>query len=200
MAKQGFTLIEFMAVVAISSLISSIVLTALSPARAKAQTTKRVQDVEQVKRALELFAVNNGGQYPVVNNPNGSHTECWECGDSAYYITGTNKLATLANYLSVRPSDPVLPSSGRFADHRGYWYKSDGSDYKFTNLTDTSQTDNIPSVLQDSTFQTGQMGISVSSSARSQNWTASCIIGTTSCPEPASPPPSGGRPGPINPF
>ena len=61
---SGFTLIELLVVIAIISLLSSIVLASLSQARAKARDSKRVQDLIQLRNALELYALDNNGLYP----------------------------------------------------------------------------------------------------------------------------------------
>ncbi len=70
--NKGFTLIELLVVIAIIGLLSSIVLSSLASAREKAQDSKSIQQVQQLKIELELYALNNGGQYPqaatVLNN------------------------------------------------------------------------------------------------------------------------------------
>jgi prepilin-type N-terminal cleavage/methylation domain-containing protein len=60
---RGFTLIELMVVIAIISLLSSIILAALNSARDKAKATSRNQFARQLTIALELYYTANGG-YP----------------------------------------------------------------------------------------------------------------------------------------
>ena len=62
--KKGFTLIELLVVISIISLLSSIVLTTLSGARAKARDAKRMSDMLQIKMALDLY-YNDNGSYPL---------------------------------------------------------------------------------------------------------------------------------------
>jgi prepilin-type N-terminal cleavage/methylation domain-containing protein len=181
--RHAFTLIELLVVISIISLIASIVIGALSVTRANAQTSKRIQDTGQVQKALELYAADHDGKYPKVTGTGLSFVECWECGDPNFRINSTNRLAVLEPYLNPRPSDPNLPSGGLFADDRGYWYQSDGTDYKFISVTNETELTNIPTILRDIVFRPGRRSISVYSSDRSKNWTYNCDVeNVTTCP------------------
>ncbi len=61
--KKGFTLIELIMVVAIISLLTSIVLSSLTTARQKGNDTARIQVVHEVQSALQLYVTKNGS-YP----------------------------------------------------------------------------------------------------------------------------------------
>lgn len=171
----GFTLIELLVAISIVSLLSTIVMASIQTTRARAQTARRVGDVEQVELALELYRAENG-EYPVVTNGDLPLTfaECWECGDNNFY--NDDKLPGLIDYLKVRPSDPALPSGGRFSDDSGYWYQSDGTDYKFVSFPPADQAGNIPANRRDSVFRSGRTGIRSHSSDRSRDWTSTCEI------------------------
>ncbi len=76
MKNKGFTLIELLVVSAIIALLASIVITNLADAQARSRDTKRVADLQQIQKALELYYTNTGGipdaQTPVsscVGNP-----------------------------------------------------------------------------------------------------------------------------------
>ncbi len=60
----GFTLIEVMVVITIVGLLATVVLAAMTDARAKARDTQRVQMVKELQKALELYRNANGGDYP----------------------------------------------------------------------------------------------------------------------------------------
>lgn len=62
--NRGFTLIEVMVVITIVGLLASVVLAAMTTARAKARDTTRVQMVKEIQKALELYRNANGGNYP----------------------------------------------------------------------------------------------------------------------------------------
>lgn len=80
--NTGFTLIELLVVIAIIGLLSTIVMTSLNSARKKGRDTRRVEDLNQIRQALEMY-YDSSGSYP----------------------TSTAALSA-AGYLSVVPNDP----------------------------------------------------------------------------------------------
>lgn len=97
----GFTLIELLVVIAIIGLLSSVVLASLTSARVKARDARRIEDLAQIRLALELFFDANG-YYPQSN--------CgWDCNGYRYSSDSSwNSLATdLAPYMAVLPKDPI---------------------------------------------------------------------------------------------
>lgn len=61
--KKGFTLIELLVVIAIIGVLSSLVTVSLSTARQKSRDTQRVENIRQLRAALELYRNANTG-YP----------------------------------------------------------------------------------------------------------------------------------------
>ena len=53
--KAGFNLIELIVVISIIALISTFALNALNTARQKSRDTKRVADLKQIQKALEIY-------------------------------------------------------------------------------------------------------------------------------------------------
>ena len=112
--NAGFTLIELLVVIAIIGVLSSVVLSSLSAARAKGRDATRLEEVEQLRNALTLYANDHGGNYPSVGNPIcigvGDSGTCW----SGYLWNGggngfngsTAFIQALTPYMSSLPADP----------------------------------------------------------------------------------------------
>lgn len=60
---RGFTLVELLLVISIISLLSAIVFTNLADTREKARDVRRVTDLKELQKSLELY-LNDNGLYP----------------------------------------------------------------------------------------------------------------------------------------
>ena len=83
--NKGFTLIELLVVIAIIGLLATVVMTSLNSARKKGRDARRIEDINQIKTALELYYDSNG-RYPST-------------------ASGTAALKD-AGYMSAIPKDP----------------------------------------------------------------------------------------------
>ncbi len=63
----GFTLIELLVIIAIMSILSTIIYASFNTARAKSRDQKRVSDISIIQLALEQY-FNRYGQYPTSLN------------------------------------------------------------------------------------------------------------------------------------
>jgi len=112
--NHGFTLIELLVVISIIALLSSIVLSSLNSARAKARDSKRLEDIVTLRNVFALYANDNNGSYPnygasCLGVPTGS--KCWNgylLNGGGSGISGNTALNTaLAPYISAMPTDPA---------------------------------------------------------------------------------------------
>ena len=114
--KRGFTLIELLVVISIVSLLSSVVITSLNTARAKARDARRAQDMAQIFIALNLFY----DQYGCL--PATSGTSC--AGALAYSDANTggwdyssqNTFMTFLQTAGFMPQVPVDPLNNMTGD------------------------------------------------------------------------------------
>ncbi len=113
---SGFTLIELLVVISIVSLLSSIVLSSLNTARAKARDARRIADIKEIQKALEMVFNNTGG-YP--NNgrasSGGGPANCW-----SWDVSNQTRSFTPAGFLGEAMPNPPHDPTG--TDCNGYWY------------------------------------------------------------------------------
>lgn len=118
--NKGFTLIELLVVIAIIGILSSVVLSSLNTARAKARDAKRLSDMHQMQIALDLY-YNTFGQYP--------DSDFQGCGnwDSSGTPVGAPSFITplVSNNFLPNLSDPTINDiCGNYAYYR---YPAQGS-------------------------------------------------------------------------
>lgn len=122
--NKGLTLVELLVVVSIISLLSSVVLGALSTARQKAQDTRRLSDMHQMQIALDLY-YDAFGRYP---DSDGLGHNGWDTTGNGTFLEAlvTNKFlpanildpatnTTYGNYKYFRyPPGDIFYSGGCF--------------------------------------------------------------------------------------
>lgn len=120
--NRGFTLIELMVAIAILAILATVGIVMYSTAQKAGRVSKRVQDLDALKTALELYK-SATGYYP-------SATAA-----STYYCLGAagSGLSVLVpNYMPILPADPLDGSNT--AGTNCYEYASSGTsnstDYK----------------------------------------------------------------------
>lgn len=131
-SNKGFTLIELLVVISIVSLLSSVVFVSLNSAREKAGVAKILEQINQVRIALELYGTDTG-HYPSVE----CTLSCTQAGDpflNSLGVSGWNgpylPLWDMAHYwdghVGISPSaaggaldwddDGILECTGLFLD------------------------------------------------------------------------------------
>jgi len=94
MKKFGFTLTELLITVSIIAILVTIALAAYSTINKQSRDTKRKNDLEQIRSALEMYKADNGF-YPAVNV-------------DGTFGAASNLAATLTpTYVALIPSDPL---------------------------------------------------------------------------------------------
>ncbi len=115
--NKGFTLVELLVVIAIIGVLSSVILAAMTSARAKGRDGRRISDVKALQGAIELYRDGNKGKAPAA-------------------------LADLVTtYIARVPDDPTNEGSFVYTYARGGATAPDSFKYyiKFVTETDTAQ-------------------------------------------------------------
>lgn len=129
---RGFTLIELLVVISIIGLISSVVLSSLALSRAKARDATRLQNLREVRTALEVYR-NERGAYPITG-PDPTDVDWSSASCPGWTIVGDTSGADgwvpglAPQYIKVLPLDPkpiINPVGASYC----YVYISDGVDY-----------------------------------------------------------------------
>lgn len=110
---KGFTIIELIVVIAIISVLAVIVVASLQTARTKAQNSTRLNNIDQINKALEIYATAGGTNAL----PSASGTVCLGSSAPSNYVCNdpgahadTNVDNALRQYLAgnVIPKDPTI--------------------------------------------------------------------------------------------
>jgi prepilin-type N-terminal cleavage/methylation domain-containing protein len=133
--KNGFTLIELLVVIAIIAVLSTVGMIVYSSVQKNARISKRVQDLNAFKTALETFKTATGFY------PNVTTAGTFICVDT---LSGVNSLSP--TYMPSIPKDPIQSGSTNC-----YQYTSNAIGAAATPAaTDYKLRTNIPSSEMDS--------------------------------------------------
>jgi prepilin-type N-terminal cleavage/methylation domain-containing protein len=140
--NRGFTLIELLVAISIIGLLSSIVFSSVSNARAKARDARRISDFKQIQLALEFF-YDTYGRYPIT----AGHTywdghwmnfqTCLETGSGCGFgISGYESV------LSDVPQDPLDSNPNTANNGTTYYYNWVACDDQMYVLRTRLETNN----------------------------------------------------------
>lgn len=135
--NRAFTLVEILVVMAVISLLSSITFTSLNTARAKARDAVRINDLQELRKALALYYSDNG------HYPSTSDTWLSAAGDGTTFvysddwITKDEAVKLVPKYMASLPNDPTywahlltgVVGPAHPTDNMAYAYISNGTDY-----------------------------------------------------------------------
>ena len=118
--RSGFTIIELMVVMAIVALGLSIVSVFLVSVKQKSRDAARVQGLQEITKAINLYYTNNG-KFPVV--------------PAETVITGSDELSNLLEGDGVIRETPKDPHGG--ANQYTYQSNENGTDYTISFCLET---------------------------------------------------------------
>lgn len=135
---HGFTLVELLVTIAVSSIIITVGITALNPGKqiSRGNDAKRKADLLSIQTALERYYADNG-DYP----PIGSTTWCTQL-SSTEFTDVKNSLET--EYMNKVPQDPKF--AGTDKDYF-YWHYGSGRYRLYAVLENTDDPDVVEGAL-----------------------------------------------------
>lgn len=162
--KKAFTLVELLIVIAILAVLATVVFVVINPGQRinEATDTKLRQETEAMQKAFELYAIDNGGEYPTLSSahdydPIPSHdevpstTDCQVDTDGGAFLTrysGNLAPSIFPDYLPESPISQYSPgtSAGTNRSFRFYiheptrqiivcTYLSDGTTYYYPQIS-----------------------------------------------------------------
>jgi len=122
---KGFSLIELLVVIAIIGLLVAVAMAGLNIAREKARDTRRIQDINEIKKALSIYLISSNA-FPIALT---STTLTGEDPVSLDLI-GSGAFSTI-------PLDPLNPTYTY-----DYISNSDGTDYTLSFCLETDSISN----------------------------------------------------------
>ena len=102
--QHGFTIVELLIVIVVIGILAAISIAAYTGVQGRAQDARRVQDLQSIAKALELYKISVGGYPGPMSTPNASG---WEVSTTG--TTATNFLSALktSGTVSSVPVDPI---------------------------------------------------------------------------------------------
>lgn len=128
--KRGFSLVELLVVIAIIGVLATMVLAVLGNSRKTARDTKRINDLRQLRTALDAYYLKKGN---------------FPCNTGAQYMNSQSHCLSLIvpKYIPELPLDPVYgPNGSTDSNFQDYIYYSNSSQ----NYYFASQFEDIDSV------------------------------------------------------
>jgi prepilin-type N-terminal cleavage/methylation domain-containing protein len=128
--RRGFTLIELLVVIAIIGLLSSVVLSSVNTARAKARDARRIADINDIKKSMERYIIENGtppspSSYGRGASAPGYWDQWWDVSSNTSSGTFMSFLVSsgIRNTVPVDPlNTPVMNADPRPSQNAGYRY------------------------------------------------------------------------------
>jgi len=117
--QLGFTMIELLVVIAIISFIASAAIYSVQAARIKARDTKRIADLSQIRKALDMYFSDNN-KYPNTND-NWARSSAVS---GQMYTNWENLKIILGPYMPKLPNDPINSNQNTWTGGFAYMYRN----------------------------------------------------------------------------
>lgn len=127
MKSKGFTIMELLVAIAIIGLLASVVLVSVNESRGNARDAKRISDLHDLRIAIEMYANENNGQYPLNKNLGAwigdEITDAASTGNRYRELHGISPSGGgLRKYMNKIPTDPKWKNGINHADVGAHGY------------------------------------------------------------------------------
>jgi len=121
--SHGFTIVELLIVIVVIATLAAISVVAYNGIQQRARDAQRVQDIQVLAKALELYYIDNG-HYPACTGSTSINGSWCTTADSSW----ANMSPLLADYIAKVPRDPISKQTGT---GQFPWNVADGYDYSY---------------------------------------------------------------------
>lgn len=132
---RGFTLIELLIVVAIIAILAAIAVPNFLEAQTRAKVSRVQSDMRSIAVALESYAVDGNGKYPVRQKKAGP-SGVLRVGDALLIAEDVSALTTPIAYITSYPKDVFKDGDKTPNDIIDYWSEPIVLDVRKTRLAD----------------------------------------------------------------
>ena len=141
-SRRSFTLVELLVVIAIIAILAAVIMLAINPIEMmrKARDSTRLQDLENVRKAIDMAIASEGAAVPNTVNVYQSNTSpnqscsTTSCGTGANYswVCGGINICT---FLAALPRDPVNNANYFYA------FRANGTNYELNAILESSSAE-----------------------------------------------------------
>lgn len=107
--KSGFTIVELLIVIVVIAILAAISIVAYNGIQGRSRDTARVNAANQIKKALELYKIDEGN-YPACPTI-ADNSSCSDISSSSVGLAAT----LVPKYIASVPNDPQPPKSIQYA-------------------------------------------------------------------------------------
>ena len=101
--KQGFTIVELLIVIVVIGILAAITIVAFNGVQGRARDSQRIQDMQSIVKALEIYKATNGSYPAAVGTANASG---WEVSHDGTVATNFLSALVTSGTVSKVPLDP----------------------------------------------------------------------------------------------